>query len=386
MTTSDNTVEAADGLATTSTQPQHRLAARHIDCPCYLDPRCQMAVAFQEARDYWARNPDDTANAPNEIHESIEKWLIAKRLLSGPAQATQEVARARDFEEPRAAESPGKRAGFKLPRIPPLTLRRLALPRNSSAVLPLKPGRLPRRHTESETSIDRSGDIQDDASLPTSPKKILRNMAVVFRSTRQKRHLADSTHGLTNTTSAEMARRGNSDSTLASTSEEESCVVPINETNSVTLEDTSSIYEDTTDAIELLLSTVESGSPGDAASGNAPSDTSETGEKMQPTEDHADAAYAALMPILYELEAFAEHPKHRAIAADNADEDYSQFWETFAQLSAKEVLYAVYAIRSGILDMPDHVDNTRGDTVVVLLALWGLVASALSMYLYWSLP
>ncbi|KAI0656352.1 hypothetical protein C8Q70DRAFT_1056599 [Cubamyces menziesii] len=86
-----------------TTQPHNRLAAKHTDCPCNIDPRCQLAVAFQGAREYWASHPNDIANGPNEIHESIEKWLVAKRILEGPSQITLKIPRMRQETPPLEA-------------------------------------------------------------------------------------------------------------------------------------------------------------------------------------------------------------------------------------------------------------------------------------------
>ncbi|KAI0351115.1 hypothetical protein OH77DRAFT_1593066 [Trametes cingulata] len=345
-----------------------------------------MAVAFQEAREYWARNPDDTVNAPNEIHESIEKWLIAKRLLAGPAQTVQEEIQTSDSEEPTAPESSGKRAGFKLPRIPPLPIRRLSLPSgNSSIVLPLKSGQLRRRHTDSGTSGGSLENVESLPPVPRSPRRILRDVAVIFRPTRRKRYFAGSRHG--RTTSAEPTSVHDSEDDLSSPDKVDDCHLPSCASNHIA-DNTSSVYEDATDAIELLLPLVDSPAPDDPpnASIDTRCDTIETTEDMSTTDAQADAAYNALMPILYELEALSEHPRLKTIASENADEDYSQFWETFAQLSAKEVLYAVYAIRSGMLDVPDNLDAPSVSSTVILLAMWALAASALSVYLYTRLP
>ncbi|KAI0654601.1 hypothetical protein C8Q70DRAFT_925563, partial [Cubamyces menziesii] len=97
-----------------------------------------------------------------------------------------------------------------------------------------------------------------------------------------------------------------------------------------------------------------------------------------------DPAYAALMPILYELEAMHELPRCKAVAAEHNDEDYMQFWETFSQLSAKDILSAVYAIRAGVLDAPIPCDAGAASTgaAVVLCAFWGFSASVVALYLY----
>lgn len=93
------------------------------------------------------------------------------------------------------------------------------------------------------------------------------------------------------------------------------------------------------------------------------------------------------MPILYELDAFAERPRYAAIAASHDDPDYARFWEAFAQLSAREVLLAVYALRAGAFDEP-HImvvgnESPASAMVVVVLTLWAIGASALVIYLYY---
>ena len=41
-------------------QEYNRLADTHTDCDCFVDARCQLAFAFQKARDFWLANPQDT--------------------------------------------------------------------------------------------------------------------------------------------------------------------------------------------------------------------------------------------------------------------------------------------------------------------------------------
>ncbi|KAI0691603.1 hypothetical protein C8Q76DRAFT_698422 [Earliella scabrosa] len=127
------------------------LADRHTDCHCYSDIRCQLAVAFQQARDYWAANPNSTEHAPNEIHQSIEQWLVAKNILIGPAVTTQEP-------EPRPPASPTpkpeRRRSLKLPglrRPISMNLRRLSLPAMKSTQGTI--ARPQRRQTDSTTTL-----------------------------------------------------------------------------------------------------------------------------------------------------------------------------------------------------------------------------------------
>lgn len=113
------------------------------------------------------------------------------------------------------------------------------------------------------------------------------------------------------------------------------------------------------------------------------------GEADADAPDGVDPAYAALMPILHELDALAEHPRYAAIAASHGDADYAHFWETFAQLSARDVLFAVYALRAEAADGVQLESEGQGPLLTMLavvLALWASGASVLAVYLYCHLP
>ncbi|KAI0665511.1 hypothetical protein C8Q78DRAFT_1148620 [Trametes maxima] len=368
--------------------PHHELAAEHTNCPCYLDPRCQMAVAFQGARDYWARHPNDAANARNEVHESIEEWLVAKRLLKASEPLLNESPEQSDADDYPPSPSPARRAGFKLPRIKPLNLgRRLSLPGSSSrSVLPLlSPDRrlMHRRNTDGDATRDIESRMKYISMSPKSPKKLLRDMAGFFRSTKHK-------HSSASYSGSDASQDHSDHSDLLSIDQR---ILAMSETH-VRCIDVSeyapSIYEDASDAVDFLLppSPLPSCLSQDSAMNNPNRDLLTLRRAETPLADRIttqgtvdrDPAYTALVPILYEIDALADNPKFKTIAAENHDEDYERFWETFAQLSAKEVLSAVYAIRSGVLDVPLGDDRSIG-TGVVILALWACVASVGCIYL-----
>ena len=97
-----------------------------------------------------------------------------------------------------------------------------------------------------------------------------------------------------------------------------------------------------------------------------------------------DPAYRALLPIVYGLEAITSNPRRRSVGEKHDDEDYAKFWETFGQLSAKEVLYAVYAIRDGALDVRIESSGEHPDLplLTTFCALWAALATILAMYFY----
>ncbi|KAI0640865.1 hypothetical protein C8Q79DRAFT_920682, partial [Trametes meyenii] len=373
---------------------QHnKLATKHIECPCYLDPRCQMALAFQEARDYWARHPDDTANARNEVQCSIEEWLVAKRLLKSPDPPINDSQS--DIDECPPSPSPARRVGFKLPRLKPLSLgRRLSLPDGSSPIaLPLlSPDRLPvrRRNTDSDAAHDPARNAKSISMSPKYPTRLFRDMTGFFRSTKHKRHSGASYSGRSDTSRTHSQYPG-TESARSSSLDEQRLAASGLEVPSVSAPQPGcvpSIYEDASEATAFFLPPSQSSLPQDYA-------TNELGSSFAPqaaetsstnrTSSDRDPAYTALVPILYEIDALTEHPKFKAIAVENHDEDYVRFWETFAQLSAKEVLYAVYAIRSGVLDVPLGDDHSTG-IGMVFVALWALVASMACIYLCLCLP
>ncbi|OJT14566.1 hypothetical protein TRAPUB_8899 [Trametes pubescens] len=363
----------------------------------------QLAVAFQEAREYWARHPDDTENAPTDIHGEIEQWLVENRLLEPTHPLCDEPQG--EPEEPSAGESPAKRTGFKLPRIRPLNLRRMSLPTRGSspALQPLSPGHVQRRHTDGEALVraDESRDDTPPVVAPLSPRKLFRGAAGVFLSARRKRSKAPVP---ASTASNEALADAVGDSASASGEP------PCSDASDSVLSDNpllgehgpeaaESIYEDAVDALpaffeaaagahglsELRHADALSSRPTDTESAKLPFGR----EADADADDDVDPAYAALMPILYELDALAENPRHTAIAASHGDADYAHFWETFAQLSARDVLFAVYALRAEAADGPHLESEGQGPLLMVLAvvsALWASGASVLALYLYFHLP
>ena len=87
------------------------------------------------------------------------------------------------------------------------------------------------------------------------------------------------------------------------------------------------------------------------------------------------------MPILLGLEAITENPRRAAISEEFNDEGYVQFWEAFAQLTPKEILHAVYAMRDGPLDVRCNIPHGYPG-LTYLLALWALVATGITVLMY----
>ncbi|CDO75155.1 hypothetical protein BN946_scf184590.g12 [Trametes cinnabarina] len=364
--------DQADGrpvdLSKATPQPHRTLATRHPDCPCYLDPRCQIGVAFQEARKYWLRHPDDNVNAPNEVHQAIEEWLVAERVLDGPTQIDHQNTKTGLQGETGAKESTEalslrKKAGFKVPRLRALSLKRLVVGDGDSTTMlspPLVSRRLRRRHTEGDNSLFSGNTVVPSPATPS--RNILRQVAVLFRPRRKT------------------VSSGSADaSSDASISTSQSCA-----SSSSAGHNTEMLAGEGSEVGLRGLVTLRPIINAATTNARAPTPAKVPDEKADgPT----DPAYAALMPILYELDALAEHPRCKAIAAEHNDEDYRQFWETFSQLSAKDVLCAVYAIRAGALEIPEVSDNrTMSPGVVFLCAMWGFLASTLALYLYLHAP
>ncbi|KAH9900724.1 hypothetical protein C8Q73DRAFT_786150 [Cubamyces lactineus] len=356
-------------------QPHNRLATKHTSCPCNIDPRCQLAVAFQEAREYWASHPDDVANGPNEIHESIEKWLVAKRILEGPPQITlKDETGDLTSGGPPEPISPSKTSGSWLTR---LRFRRLSLPYRASTTAKSftmsSTNLLRRRHTDSESGANESSSSSSMSVLPTSPtKKLFRNVALILTPGRHKKATRRRAYSEASNSSAY-------ESLTSSRSSGAEVTLDVAEVLGTVSTSAGSIYED---AIECRVSPVPPLKPNALCPAN-PRASIPSGSEEQEAEVPVDPAYAALMPILYELEAMHELPRCKAVAAEHNDEDYMQFWETFSQLSAKEILSAVYAIRAGVLDAPISCDGGAASTgAVVLCAFWGFSASVIALYLY----
>ncbi|KAI8992731.1 hypothetical protein BD414DRAFT_283700 [Trametes punicea] len=232
--------------------------------------------------------------------------------------------------------------------------------------------RMRRRHTEGDTRTS-SNDSRSLLPTPAPPRKIFRHLTVIFRSGRRKTGLS---RYPTDNYSEESACSSESQASSSSVEGGES-IAEEALSNQNRVERVPSIYED---AVEIRVSSVASAILS-AATSSARVPTPSKG--LEKAHDSADPAYAALMPILCELDALAEHPNCKAIAAQHNDEDYQQFWETFSQLSAKDVLCAVYAIRAGALEIPDVSDDSVGfPRAFIVCALWALLASGLALYLY----
>ena len=98
-----------------------------------------------------------------------------------------------------------------------------------------------------------------------------------------------------------------------------------------------------------------------------------------------EPAYRALVPVLSALETYTTNPRRTTIAEEHHDEGYEQFWEAFGQLSPKEILYAVYALRDGPHAV--HFERESGiSAAAVVFALWALASTALCFWLYIRLP
>ncbi|KAJ3008623.1 hypothetical protein NUW54_g3083 [Trametes sanguinea] len=284
--------------------------------------------------------------------QAIGQWPTAKRDETGAEESPESLS-------PRTYGTSGAGDGTLMPS-PSLMSRRLR-----------------RRHTEGDSSpfdVKEGGFLQ---GLPASSRKIFRQVAVVFRPRRKTVSSASPPESLSEVSSASA-----SGTSLSSNGDLPVDIDALRVEGPERLRRTPSVHED---AVEIRVSSVATAIINAATTGaRAPTPIKNLDEKIDCS---SDPAYAALMPILYELDALAENPRCKAIAAQNDDDDYRQFWETFSQLSAKDVLCAVYAIRAGALEMPDISDSTTTFPVAGLLcALWGLLASTLALYLYLRVP
>ncbi|KAI0632613.1 hypothetical protein C8Q77DRAFT_829734 [Trametes polyzona] len=412
----------ATGSTSSKPRPVNRLAPKHTDCVCYLDARCQLAVAYQEAREYWERYPEDAENAPSEIHQAIEKWLIESRILQGPPHTYREET-VQDDQSPAASpEFPPKRGVFKLPRIRPrpLNLRRFSLPggETPSQRLSGTPNGPRRRHTTDETNGGLLNSFGGGPSAPPlSPRKLLRGVGSVFWSKKSKR-TSDSA-APSGSASEEAHQELHSDNPACCGSTQSLAETMVGVEGKSTLEylninedaASESVYEDAPEIIAVPKENFPIMDPerplGRAVACTADLAPTTPEEKRAPrlirpleTNSHpvpdspcgldpATLAHTALAQIIWELDALAEHPRYAAIAASHGDADYALFWDAFGQLSAREVLMAVYALRSGALDEPDLSELTVGGgppgdvwaMVVVVLGVWALGASAMVGYL-----
>ncbi|KAJ8454176.1 hypothetical protein ONZ51_g13182 [Trametes cubensis] len=239
--------------------------------------------------------------------------------------------------------------------------------------------KLRRRHTDSESGAgDPSSSSSSMSVLPTSPtKKLFRNVALILTPGRHKRAIRRRAYSEASNSSAY-------ESLTSSRSSGAEVAFDVAQVLGTISTSGGSIYED---AIECRVAPVPV-AKSNALLGSVNLRTSSSSTPSKPQEQEAEApvdpAYAALMPILYELEAMHELPRCKAVAAEHNDEDYMQFWETFSQLSAKDILSAVYAIRAGVLDAPIPCDAGAASTgaAVVLCAFWGFSASVVALYLY----
>ncbi|KAI0742248.1 hypothetical protein C8Q80DRAFT_1356040 [Daedaleopsis nitida] len=384
-----------------------QLADRHDDCHCFADTRCQLAVAFQQARDYWAANPNNTEHAPSEIHQSIEQWLMNKNILEGPALTTTELDGTPQPEVPAAAAR--RRRSMRLPSLRPL--RRLSLP-TLGRVSESRPGYL-RRRTESTVVLpsqcknassaldgeDGGTALGKRPSAPMSPKTVWRNLAV-FRFSPSKKSsgsdcsdfasIREETPSLLDLASAGPCQQQPDELYWESAPSPRPCEDDVRPSSALGLT-LASDAPDSPSSVGFPLKLCDS--PESMSRFHTPTPPDEYDEPVesgvQQPPDGVDPAYRALHLILQELDTItaSTSPRHTAIAEEFHDEGYAHFWETFAQLSPKEILYAVYAIRAGALDVP--AEPARGcecSAMTALFALWAIVATAATVYLYRSLP
>ena len=106
----------------------------------------------------------------------------------------------------------------------------------------------------------------------------------------------------------------------------------------------------------------------------------------QPLTTPIDPAYRALVPVLAALEAYTDNPRRTTISEEFNDEGYARFWDTFAELSPKEILYAVYAMKDGGPQEVRLQTETEHSFVTFVFALWALASTALCVWLYTKLP
>ncbi|OSC98318.1 hypothetical protein PYCCODRAFT_1471107 [Trametes coccinea BRFM310] len=235
--------------------------------------------------------------------------------------------------------------------------------------------RLRRRHTDGDSSSFNANEVGLLKALPASPRKFFRQVAVTFRPRRKTISSNSPSDALSE------ASRSSASASGTSLSSEGDPLVDLGTAQQKGLESpkrTPSMYGD---AGEIRVSSIATAIINAATTGvRAPTPIDHLDEKMDCS---TDPAYAALMPILYELDALAEHPRCKAIAAQHDDDDYRRFWETFSQLSDKDVLCAVYAIRSGALEIPEFSDGASTFSGArFLCALWALLSSIVALYLY----
>ncbi|KAI0753802.1 hypothetical protein C8Q74DRAFT_1373732 [Fomes fomentarius] len=344
-------------------------------------------IAFQQARDYWAANPDSKEHGPSEVHRSIEQWLVTKNILEGPAATTDESAPEPSVD--MSPSTPEKRRSFKIPSWPPINLRRLSLPAISNTDTILKSRR---RRTESTTSLPSPSSCSGAGpEAPRSPKTAWRSFAGAFRTPSKKRSSSRSTD-------------------FGCIREETPSIVDIECTSLTIAEETAEAITtaatssegdkfrmilidpyDKSDASDVLTAPLFCDSPEQMSRSISPSPSEvpeEVPEEPQPIPSPAiDPAYRALMPILHQLESITENPRRNSVSEEFQDEGYVGFWETFAQLTPKEILYAVYAIRAGALDVQfEHTQGQEFSGVTLLLSLWAFAATVAVAYLYWRLP
>ncbi|KAH9846548.1 hypothetical protein C2E23DRAFT_890728 [Lenzites betulinus] len=378
--------------------PIDRLAAMHSDCPCYVDPRCQITIV----QEYWEKQTDDKKSAPNELLDS-KGTPIGRQLLEGRPRTIHEEPE----EESTPDENTIKRSGRRFSRIRPLNLRRLSLPTGETlfSVPLLSPTRIPRRNTDGEIANRVHIGGQEDTIVhanQASPRNLLR----VFRSAKHKRtsnaFITRSKH-----VQSDDANRHDASTASSSTSFPETASAGSDSVSEQNLqfdsvsEDALSIYEDAFDALFYSGASTSERLTDDAVPSYRNSQVPDPNKEQVPRAtpaisdtdaetpadtDPDDPAYSALMPILYELDAFSERSRYAAIAASHDDPDYARFWEAFAQLSAREVLLAVYALRAGAFDEP-HImvvgnESPARAMAVAALTLWAVGASALVVYLY----
>ncbi|KAI1787095.1 hypothetical protein LXA43DRAFT_737722 [Ganoderma leucocontextum] len=331
-------------------------------------------------RECWAANPGDIANAVNEVHQGIEESLVSGNTLNDPTTTVLQVEPEASPlliapERPRRQKRrslklmvpslrPGRRRNFK--SLPPILASVAAFQpkRNATSPSPQPLGRV--------------------SSPPTSPKRFWRVLrswpkgdiqTVLINEVPEdtRRTLDDGNKGAVDMTYCDSSVGDYQSMVLSSIDEVDSLLEVTCGMPTGTAHEDSALFERTT-ALSLGM---------DGFEGQEFSNATEQTD-LPPI----DPAYKALLPIFYGLETITLSPYRRSLGEEHEDEDYSKFWETFGQLSAREVLYAVYAIRAGALIAPIESPNPNDDLPVLttFCALWAALATILAVYFYTSLP
>ncbi|RPD72737.1 hypothetical protein L226DRAFT_614617 [Lentinus tigrinus ALCF2SS1-7] len=336
-----------------------------------------------------------TEHGPTDMHQSIEQWLVAKNILDGPALTAPEQQRQAELHPPPPPPSiNGRRLSLKLPSLRPLNLRRRSLPVVGSPGVATEP----RKRTRSTPTLPPShtpSARNDLWKIPRSPRMTWAGLMKGFRSSTHKRSLSGGTDlgpvceetpstlellppVFSSSTCSIISGREERHSAQPSSAVSDPWVARLPVLRKPSVED-----EEASDDNAIQLCDSPESLPQHLSTPIEENDVANTMSRP-PTPSIAesiDPAYRALMPILHGLEAITENPRRTSISEEFNDDGYVQFWETFAQLSPKEILYAVYAIRGGALDV--QFDTPSGHPrLVLLLALWALAATGFAVYMY----